>query len=227
MRRTLRFLSMLFTGFGKQATQLLTDLEANNNRDWFLAHRARYDDELRAPMEHLLADLAEEFGEAKVFRPNRDVRFSKDKTPYKTNIAAVVASHGGALYLSVETWGLFIGGGYYHMARDQLDRFRTTIATDERAATALDRVLADVVSDGAEPGGEQLATAPRGYPRDHPRIDLLRRKGLIAGWQHPARAWLSTAKARDRVADAWRGLDPVLSWLGEHVGPSTEDRWSR
>jgi uncharacterized protein (TIGR02453 family) len=219
---------MLFTGFGKQAVQVLSELEANNNREWFHTNRDRYDTELRAPMEHLLADMADEFGEAKVFRPNRDVRFSSDKTPYKTNVAAVVPSHGGALYISVETWGLFIGGGYYHMARDQLDRFRTTVASDEQAARALDRVLADVVSNGAEPGGAQLATAPRGYPRDHPRIDLLRRKGLIAGWQHPTRAWLSTAKARDRVADAWRALDPLLTWLDDHVGPTAEPgRWDR
>jgi uncharacterized protein (TIGR02453 family) len=220
-----------FTGFGKGGVQLLTELAANNDRVWFHAHRDRYDEELRAPMEHLLADLAEEFGEAKVFRPNRDVRFSKDKSPYKTNIAAVIRGDsgegtGGGLYLSLQPEGLYVGGGYYHMARDQLDRFRRTITTDEPRASALDRVLASLATDGAEIGGEQLATAPRGYDRGHPRIDLLRRKGLIAMWLHPPRAWLHTAKARDRVADHWRAMRPFITWLDTEVGPTTEaGRW--
>jgi uncharacterized protein (TIGR02453 family) len=213
---------VLFTGFGKGATGFFTELEANNNRDWWLANKDRYDAEIRGPLEHVLADLADEFGEAKVFRPNRDTRFANDKSPYKTAAAAVIWEDGGSCYVQISASGLFTGGGCYHMDRGQLDRFRRIVADDDNAAGELERVLVDLQRSGAEIGGEQLVTAPRGYDREHPRIALLRRKGLVGAWDHGRKAWLHTAKARERIAEDWRRVAPLNAWFDAHVGPPVE-----
>ena len=112
---------MAFSGFGKGAFAFYDDLEANNSREWWHANKRRYEDEVRRPMEELLEDVAGEFGEAKLFRPNRDTRFSTDKSPYKTNIAAVIFQKGGgSVYLSLAADGLHVGGGGYHLDRPQL-----------------------------------------------------------------------------------------------------------
>jgi uncharacterized protein (TIGR02453 family) len=221
---------MAFQGFGKGAVGFYEELAAHNDREWWHDNKDRYETEVRAPLEHLLADLADEFGEAKVFRPNRDTRFSKDKSPYKTAAAALIGEpHGGiaTYYLQVSATGLMVGGGCYHPARDQLARMREAIDGDGSGAE-LDTILAVVEKSGAEVGhGDKLKTAPRGYSADHPRIDLLRMKGLIAFFDHKPGAWFHTRKALDKVAHDWRGLAPVNAWLDRHVGPSTEPPDSR
>jgi uncharacterized protein (TIGR02453 family) len=211
---------MAFSGFGKGALTFFEELAANNSREWWLTNKKRYEAEIREPLELLLADLEPEFGEAKVFRPNRDTRFSKDKSPYKTNAAAVIPAECGALYLSLSPEGLFVGGGGYMLARDQLVRFREAV-DDDRRASQLERVVADLRKRKATVGGHsELKTAPRGYSADHPRIELLRLDGITGGWQHPPRAWLHTAQAAAKVADGWRAVGPLNAWLREHVGPS-------
>ena len=212
---------MRFQGFGSGAVGYFEELTANNTREWFAAHRATYEDEVRAPLEYLLDDLAGEFGEAKVFRPNRDVRFSKDKSPYKTAAAAVIQGdgrgNGHGYYVQLSAAGLMVGGGAYYLAGDELARLRAAI-DDDRTGPELERIVADLRAEGAETGAhETLKTAPRGYPADHPRIELLRNKGIIGWWEHPPRRWLHTAAARDRVAEAWRRLRPLNAWLDAHV----------
>jgi uncharacterized protein (TIGR02453 family) len=212
-----------FSGFGRGALVFFTDLAANNSRDWWHANRSRYDDEVRQPLEDLLADLAPEFGEAKVFRPNRDTRFSADKSPYKTNAAAVAAEGSGtSLYLSLSAEGLHVGGGAYHLARDQLARYRAAVA-DDRIGTQLEEVAAELRAAKADVTGRTaLKTAPRGFSADHLRIDLLRQDGLIGIWAHPPRAWLYTKQAADRVADGWRRLAPLNAWMQANVGPTDQ-----
>jgi uncharacterized protein (TIGR02453 family) len=216
---------MRFDGFGPGALRFYEELAENNDRAWFQDNRSRYEGEIRAPLEYLLDDLAGEFGEGKVFRPNRDTRFSADKSPYKTAAAAVVNGADGTvatLYVQLSATGLMVGGGCYHPARDQLARLRAGIA-DDRTGTELVGILAGVEKAGGEAAhGEKLKTAPRGYPADHPRIDLLRMKGLIAMFEHPPAAWIHEAEARDRLAHDWRALGPLNAWLDRHVGPSTE-----
>lgn len=212
---------MMFKGFGPGAIDFFNALEQNNTREWWHANKARYEREIREPLEHLLADLADEFGEAKVFRPNRDTRFSKDKTPYKTWAAASTTHSGCGLYLSLHPDGLHVAGGGYRLARDQLVRYRAAV-DDDRSGADLETILADLKRKKAEVGGHSaLKTAPRGYSADHRRIELLRQDGITGWWIHPPKAWLHTAKARDRVAEGWRALGPLLSWLDKHVGPST------
>lgn len=213
---------MTFSGFGRGALGFFTDLAANNSRDWWLANRPRYEDEVRRPLEELLEDLAAEFGEAKVFRPNRDTRFSTDKSPYKTNAAAVTSEGDGtSLYLSLSAEGLHVGGGAYHLARDQLARYRAAV-DDARRGTELHAIAEALRAAKADvTGRSQLKTAPRGFSSDHPRIDLLRQDGLIGIWAHPPRAWLHTKQAADKVAEGWRRLEPLNAWLQANVGAST------
>ena len=115
----------MFTGFPVAALDFYEDLEADNSKAFWAAHKAVYDDCVRGPMLALLAELEEEFGEGKAFRPYRDVRFSKDKSPYKTAAGAVTEGEGGEhYYVQISAEGLMIGSGYYRMAPDQLARFR-------------------------------------------------------------------------------------------------------
>jgi uncharacterized protein (TIGR02453 family) len=209
---------MAFTGFGKGAIGFYDELAADNSRDWWLANKARYEDEIRRPMEQLLEDVAAEFGEAKVFRPNRDTRFSKDKSPYKTNIAAVIhGDAGGSVYVSLGADGLHVGGGAYHPERPQLARLREAI-DDDRSGKELERIAADLRTAKADVTAHDiLKTAPRGYTADHPRIDLLRMAGVIGIWQHRPGTWLHTAKAKDRVIAGWRALRPLNDWLAKHL----------
>jgi uncharacterized protein (TIGR02453 family) len=208
-----------FAGFGDGAVEFYDGLIADNSKAYWTDQRAVYESEVRAPMQALLADLEPEFGPGKIFRPFRDVRFSHDKTPYKTHCGAIV----GPFYVQVGADGLMVAGGYYRMAPDQVARFRTAV-DDERRGGDLEQRLAALASQGLEPAGETLKTAPRGYDRDHPRIDLLRRKGLFAAREWEPDDVLHEPGARDRVVDTWRLLRPLTEWLADHVGPSEQPR---
>ncbi len=208
---------MSFRGWPAEAIEFFEGLEDDNSKTYWHAHKSVYDDCVRAPMEALLTELAPEFGEGKIFRPYRDVRFSADKSPYKTAIGASLAA-GGYVQLSAD--GLGAGCGVYMPAPDQLDRFRRAVA-DSRTGARLAGIVDDVRSAGIEvTAPETLKTAPRGYPKDHPRIDLLRRKGLITWKQWPVGAWLGTTRAKTRVVDFLRASQPLNTWLDRHVGPT-------
>ena len=208
---------MAFSGWPDEALEFYEGLAADNSKIYWTRHKQTYDDCVLGPMSELVAELAPEFGEAKIFRPYRDVRFSKDKTPYKTHIGALV----GSGYVQFSAQGLAAGDGMYHLAPDQLERYRQAVA-DDRAGTQLTKVIAEVEGQGIEVHGQDpLKTAPRGYPADHPRIDLLRCKGLIAWQQWPAAEWLGTAAAAGRITGFLRAARPLSTWLTEHVGSST------
>jgi uncharacterized protein (TIGR02453 family) len=214
---------MLFEGFGPGAVRFFEELAADNTREWWHAHKAWYESDVRGPLEHLLQDLADEFGEAKVFRPNRDTRFSPDKSPYKTQAAATVAegTGTGVQYMALSAEGLTVAGGCYMPAKDQLTRLREAI-DDTDTGTQLEAIVADLREAKARvEARETLKTAPRGYPVDHPRIELLRGKGIIGYFEHTPQPWLQTPRAREVVAEGWRSLEPLNTWLDLNVGPST------
>lgn len=196
-------------------------LGADNSKAYWQDHKAVYDECVAAPMRALLDELGPEFGEAKFFRPYRDVRFAKDKTPYKTEAAAVLHSEegAGALYLAVGAEGLFVAGGYYGAATDQAQRLRMAVAND-RPGAALVRLLDRLRAAGWQVDGEQLKRTPKPWDDSHPRAPLLRYKWLTASRSHGPAEWLHTPAARDRIAEDWRQLEPLNSWLREHVGPS-------
>jgi uncharacterized protein (TIGR02453 family) len=207
-----------FQGWPIEAVEFYEGLEADNSRTYWLAHKTTYDEAVYAPMAALLAELEAEFGSGKIFRPNRDVRFSADKSPYKTAIGAVLDSGG---YIQFSARGLAAGNGMYMMAPDQLDRYRKAVADDVTGA-GLEKVIAEVEGHQISvTGHDTLKTAPRGYPRDHPRVDLLRQKGLIAWKEWPVKGWLGTRAAKTRVVDFLRASRPLYDWLGRHVGDSS------
>ena len=208
---------MPFRGWPPEALEFFEGLEADNSKSYWQRNRGVYDSRVRAPMEALLEELAPEWGEGRIFRPYRDIRFSSDKSPYKTNIAAVV----GDGYLQLTADGLGAGCGMYEMARDQLDRYRKAVV-DDRSGGDLAAMVAEAKAARLEiTAHEILKTAPRGYPKDHPRIELLRHKGLIAWREWPAGAWLGTRRAKDRVVEFFRRSKPISDWLRTNVGPST------
>lgn len=218
-----------FAGFPPDAFGFYAELaiDANNTKAWFDEHRETYERAIRLPMEELLARAADDgFGDdGKVFRPNRDVRFSKDKRPYKEHCGAVIAHGDGtataSLYVQVDADGLLAGRGYWHLARDQLDRFRRAVA-DERSGGELADLVATARRDGHEVAGSELKRAPQGYPADHPRIELLRHKRLAVLHRWPVAPWVHTAEAYDRVAGLWRQADAIAAWLERRVGASAE-----
>lgn len=211
-----------FRGWPEAALDFYRELERDNTRAFWLAHKDIYERDVKAPFEALSELVSEEFGALRVFRPNRDVRFSKDKAPYKIRGYAATEGEGGeAYYVEISATGLSLASGYWMMANDQLDRYRTAV-DDDRAGTALERVLADLASQKLTNESPGLKTAPRGYPRDHPRVELLRHKSVVVMRRFPPARWLGTPAAFDRIVEVWRAARPMNAWLAEHVGPSTE-----
>lgn len=210
-----------FTGFGNEALSFYEGLSVDNSRAYWQAHKHVYERDVAGPLHALAEDLADEFGDAKVFRPYRDVRFSPDKRPYKEN-AAMAVHDGGALYVSLSLEGFFVAGGYYQPSRDQLDRFRAL--QDDGAATAdLDALLARLAHRGYPLGeGDPVRTAPRGWSRDHPRIDILRRRSLTVGALHEPGPWLHSSDCRNLVRDGWHACREWNVWLERHVGAAVD-----
>ena len=202
-----------FTGFPTTALDFYDDLEVDNTKSFWEAHKAVYKDAVEAPMKALTAALEPEFGTAKVFRPYRDVRFAKDKTPYKTHQGAFVAA-GPATgwYVEISARGTRVGAGFYEASGPHLAAVREAMA-DDKTGKALDRLLKRLEKDGFDVGGEQLKTSPRGYDADHPRIHLLRHKQLFVGRSYGFEDDAINAGLLDRVRADWHALRPLVSWV--------------
>ena len=213
---------MSFRGWPSAAVEFYERLEADNSKAFWQANKHIYDEQVKGPMEALSDEIATEFGPMKIFRPHRDVRFSKDKAPYKTWIGGVTEGDGGeAYYVGLSAEGLMTASGYWHMAKDQLEKFYEAIDRD-KSGNELVALVATARKARLEVGGEALKTAPRGYARDHPRIELLRHKGLTVAKTFGTPKWVSTRAALKRITDTWRAAKPIHAWLGKHVGPSEE-----
>ncbi len=224
IRRMGRLVAVPFKGWPAEAFDFYDGLEADNSKAYWQANKDVYERDVHGPMTALLADLAAEFGEGKIFRPYRDVRFSRDKSPYKTAIGATLAGGG---YVQLSANGLGAGCGMYMMEPDQLERYRAAVSDDRSGASLLGLIA---VLDGQHievSGHDVLKTAPRGYPKDHPRIELLCYKGLVAWKQWSPGPLLGTAKVRGGVAQFFRACEPLTSWLDDHVGPSTAEAGRR
>jgi len=209
-----------FTGFPVAALDYYDDLEVDNTRSFWEKHKAVYTESVRQPMTALCEALAPEFApdgqSAKVFRPYRDVRFAKDKTPYKTHQGAFVAA-GPATgwYVEISARGLRVGAGFYEASGERLARIREAMA-DDKSGPKLQRVLRKLEKDDFEISGERLKTSPRGYDADHPRIELLRHKQLFAGKSFGFEG-LDSPDVLDRVRDNWRALRPLVEWVAAHA----------
>lgn len=216
-----------FGGFPRELFTFFEGLAADNSKVYWTANRAIWEKQVRAPMLALLADLAEEFPPMRMFRPNRDVRFSKDKSPYKLWAGATSDTHavgGTGYYVSVSASGLVAGCGAMALARDQLRRFRAAL-DDDASGTAFEHALATLgagslpVTSGAEP---PLRTVPPGYPSTHPRAQYLRWKGAVVVQEHDKAGWMHTPAVLDAIQRVFRGAQPLKHWLDAHVGATGE-----
>jgi uncharacterized protein (TIGR02453 family) len=208
-------------GFSAKATRFFQDLEEDNSRDFWNAHRDTFEREVKQPMTELLESLPERYQPFRLFRMNRDLRFSKDKSPYKSQLGAMSDEGGKDYYLHLDGKGLMVAAGKYMMEPDQLERYRSAVA-DDSSGQALERILADLKAQSVKTdmGMPALKSAPRGYAKDHPRIELLRQKGLV-GYRTLTGAKLRTGGGvRDFVLETFEACGPLVAWLGEDVGAS-------
>jgi uncharacterized protein (TIGR02453 family) len=209
---------MGFSGWPAEAVEFFKGLQADNSKAYWSPRKAFYEASVGEPMAELLTELSGEFGPGRISRPYRDVRFRADKSPYKTEIYATLERGG---YVKLGADGLTAALGYFMMSSGQLERYRRAV-DDETAGTRLAQVVERLSAQGLQAGGGQtLKSAPRGYPSDHPRIGLLRYKGVICWRQWPVAPWLSTPEAKDHVAGFLRTAAPLHDWLAQHVGPGT------
>lgn len=212
-----------FAGWPKPALQFFSGLKRDNSKTFFEAHRGVYENDVRGPMEALVAELARDVGsgwESKIFRINRDLRFSPDKRPYKDHVGAVFTSSARAFgfYVQFSGAGLYMAIGNYEMAPNQLTRFREKVAGKDGERLA--RIVDSLHKDAYQVTEPRLKRVPAGFPADHPRAALLRSTGLMASRSWGPGPWLHTAEPLTRLRDAWKGAKPLTAWLETQVGPS-------
>lgn len=206
-----------FTGFPVAGLDFYEDLEDDNSKRFWTAHKPLYEELVRAPMLALLAALAPEFGPGKAFRPYRDLRYSADKTPYKTHQGGFVnRGQSTGLYVQVDASGVLTGGGCYDLSGARLHRYREAV-DDDRTGGELAAVVDALTAAGYDIAGDRLATRPRGTPPDHPRLELLRHRGLYAARSHGAPPYVHEPTLAEHVAADWRAYAPLLDWMDRHV----------
>jgi uncharacterized protein (TIGR02453 family) len=211
-------------GFGPKARSFFEGLENDNSKEYWAANKAVFEEAVKEPMAALVESLPEKYQPLKVFRMNRDIRFSADKSPYKTQHGAAHEAGGTVHYLHIDARGLMAACGAYMMAPDQLERYRQAVA-DEVTGVQVEEILRQLDKEGFEVGhgmSEALKNAPRGYPKDHPRVDLLRQKAISAHRRLTAAAKLRNADAaRDWVIETFDACEPLNAWIIANVGPTT------
>ncbi len=218
-----------FDGFPKAGIDFLKRLKKNNNREWFAKHKHEYEASVKLPMQCLIVTLAGklhddipeiEFNPKRsIFRIHRDVRFSKNKAPYKTNIAASFELRGKkqsfetpGLYVHISPGEIFIGGGMYMPMGDQFKGIRKSIADKPKEFLA---VINDKNFKKRFGGlkGERLVKAPLGFPRDHPMIEHLKHKQFFVGKEWDDESLVYSKKFADTTASLFVETMPLVRWL--------------
>jgi len=220
-----------FEGFADRDVRFFRTLAKNNRREWFQTHKPEYEDGWLRPMQALLVELRDRIdgffpchplGDPKVFRIFRDVRFSKDKSPYKTHIGGYVAVEGAqagpsataARYVHIGAEETFVASGQYMMDGPQLARFRAAVLDDRRGA-AVAAILRRLERAGFEVGShDALRRVPRGFDPDHPRAELLKRKGLIVSFPDLPRRLLVGRGLVEWLVRHTKATVPLVDWLG-------------
>ena len=220
-----------FEGFPKDALKFLKELKKNNNREWFTENKPRYDSALREPMETLLGSLQEKLRiydpdiviepKRSIYRIYRDVRFSKDKTPYKTHIAAAFSFRGlnknnePGFYFHISDVEVGIGGGLYMPSSDQVKAMRKSLGHD---ASDLKKILAEkkfvTLFGGME--GEKLARIPQGYAPDHPDGELLKLKQYLCWKLLPPKA-IFEDDFLAVLTEHFVAMTPLVRYLAAHT----------
>lgn len=208
-----------FAGFPREAITFFRSLEKNNNRDWFQANKETYERACRGPMQALMDELQPKLGRSKISRINRDIRFTPDRSPYKTHIAAGV----GGYYINVSAEGLYVGTGIYKPEPPMLARLRAAI-DNNTSGRQLQTIVKSLERKGYDVGTHaSLTSAPKGYGSNHPRIELLRMKDIFAGRMFEPAVWLSTRNALHRIQRVMRDIQPMKEWLNKHVRISDKE----
>jgi uncharacterized protein (TIGR02453 family) len=220
-------------GIPAAAIEFFVELEANNNKEWWAKNKARYETDVRSPFIAVLDNLGPEFQPWRVYRPHRDTRFAKDKTPYKDFIGAVTQlPSGNGFFIQISTKGLLLGSGYPMMAPDQLETFRKAIDND-KTGRAFEKLLAAEQNEQVRIFGgryEPLKRNPKEYPPDHPRSERLRWKGVEVSQRIGNPKWLGTKQAPENIQRLMKNGASIIAWLDKHVGPSAltpEEIWGR
>lgn len=205
-----------FTGFHPDGFRFFAELHLDNSREFWEANKERYLSSVRAPLEALAGELEGAFGEWHVFRPYRDLRFTKDKRPYKERAAIQFGGRGpgavGGQYLQIGAEGLFIGVGSYYFHPEHLKLYRRAVA-DDRLGGELEEIVDEVLAGGYGLIGETLKRAPQGFTEDHPRAALLKRKGIALSAQYAVEDWMHAPHALERVARVFADGERLSSWL--------------
>ena len=210
-------MSEQFFGFPKQTLKFLAALEANNDREWFKAHREAYEQWVLSPARAYTTAMGERLHETfpevhaipmvdkSIFRMHRDTRFSPDKRPFKTHIGIFLWEGDDdklecpGFYLHLEKDKLMLGGGIHIFSKPLLKCFREAV-DDDKLGVQLARIAAKGAKDfGGDRDTDLYKRVPRGYPQDHPRADLLRKKGMSLGETVPVPSALHTEAAVDYV----------------------------
>ncbi|MGI8615082.1 MAG: DUF2461 domain-containing protein [Nocardioidaceae bacterium] len=206
-----------FAGFPEAALDFYDDLETENTRSFWTANKATYDTAVRAPMAALVTALEPEFGAAKVFRPYRDVRYAKDKTPYKTHQGGFVPARiSTGWYVQLDARGVSVSAGSYAAEPALLARFREAVASASGAGQ-LTLLLNHLEGTGWQVEGDRLRSSPRGYPRDHPNIELLRHRSLWVTRSYGFALVIHRPELVERVRADWRETRPLVEWLLAHA----------
>jgi uncharacterized protein (TIGR02453 family) len=205
-----------FRGWPEEFQPFFIGLELDNSKRYFEANRRTYEESVKAPMLALLESLEPDYGPGKVFRANRDIRFSKDKSPYKTNIAANVGMGDKGGYLSLDARGFLVATGRYMMSSEDVAKFRRKVAAPS-SGDALAGIVARLGKAGYEIGGEELKRVPGGWPQDHPRGDLLRRKSLYVWKNFGLKPWLGSATVRKHVVRVLTDAEPLNDWFQKNL----------
>jgi uncharacterized protein (TIGR02453 family) len=214
-----------FEGFPDEGLVFYEGLEADNTKTYWTRNKSSYDAHVRGPLQALVEELAAEFGPAKVFRPYRDVRFSNDKTPYKTHQGAVVTPEGrgaGSWYVQISADGLYVAGGCWRLESDQVSRYRRAVA-DPVQGPRLEDEVGRLAAAGFSIDGERLSRVPAGHSPDDDRVELLRHKSLHASRTWEPAEWLHTRRALDEVRAAWREFRSLNDWLADNVGATSKE----
>jgi uncharacterized protein (TIGR02453 family) len=204
--------SAAFRGWSEACQRFFIGLELDNSKRYFDANREAYEVEVKGPMVALMDSLAGDYGEGKIFRANRDIRFSKDKSPYKTNIAATAGMNGRGGYISLDARGLTVAAGRYELTPQQLNKYRKKVAADSTGAPLV-AIVAKLEKAGYGIGGEALKRVPAGWPQDHPRARLLKHKILYIYKNLGLQPWLGTPAARKQILKVWSDAEPLNDWL--------------
>lgn len=209
--------------FEKETVRFLRDLQANNNREWFQANKTVYEEVYKKPADFFAHMMAERLSAglggsftSKVFRIYRDVRFSKDKTPYNAHLHISFSPAGHkmpAFFFGLQPQNLTLGAGTFGFQGKLLDSYRTQVLGD--AGNELKAIIQQLADDGFRFSEPALKRTPRGFPDDHANSDLLRYKGFAAWFDYPDTRHATSNDLLEQCATKLGALNPLVDWLAE------------